>query len=283
MKRLPLTSDELEILLAFETAHGLGELAQTLGRDPTVISKALKNIAVKAPVIEKAGGRWVITEMGKKMNSATMDLMLSADAILKEATSLRLGCNREFAPRVLVPAIHRLQKDLRVDKLTIKTFTEGTEHALLDGQIDIGIDCGTPYSAEIGFKLCADEPISIVCSPSFYKKHKLLFDGKHLKEIPMVLCDRLFPEKITLDDQMHQRGALYFNDIASARAACIHGLGWMFIPLYAAKSEIAAKHLMCPYTKTWGQEKYGVRWLRSRKFLVPAVHIIRDWLSSQKL
>ncbi len=282
-KKFLLTSEELELLMAFETNRSLEQLSLTLGRDPTVISRALKRIASKAPVIEKLAGRWSITPMGRKMNSATIDLLLASDVILRESTSLRIGSNQQFVPRVLVPSIEILLEELKVENLTVKTFAEGTERALLDGQIDVSFDCGKPHSNEISFKQCIEEPISIICSPSFYAKNRLSFDEENLKDIPMILCDRLLPDRLAPEEQIGQRGSLYFNDIASARAACLHGLGWMFIPLYAARTEIEARRLMCPYKKSWGREKYGIWWLRSRKFVIPSVKILANWLSSQKL
>jgi nicotinamidase-related amidase len=69
--RLPLTSEQLELLLAFEAAPSLAALAQLVAKDPSVVSRGLQRLADAAPVIAKVSGRWQLTPLGKTVNART--------------------------------------------------------------------------------------------------------------------------------------------------------------------------------------------------------------------
>ncbi|MBK7962468.1 MAG: hypothetical protein IPK04_15535 [Bdellovibrionales bacterium] len=51
--KLPLNSDQLELLLAFENTKGLGHLAEVMARDQSVVSRNLQRIAEDYPVLKK--------------------------------------------------------------------------------------------------------------------------------------------------------------------------------------------------------------------------------------
>lgn len=70
--RFPLTSEQLELLLAFEQQGSLAKLAEVMGRDQSVISRQLQKLAEDAPVIRKQNGKWGITDLGKKINELTV-------------------------------------------------------------------------------------------------------------------------------------------------------------------------------------------------------------------
>lgn len=69
--RFNLTSDQLELLLAFEHATGLGHLAELMARDPLVVSRSLQRIAESYPVLKKVKGRWEMTPLGVQINQRT--------------------------------------------------------------------------------------------------------------------------------------------------------------------------------------------------------------------
>ena len=69
--RFTLTSEQLELLLAFETAAGLTQLAELMARDPSVVSRSLQRIAEDYPVLKKVKGRWEITPLGMQINQRT--------------------------------------------------------------------------------------------------------------------------------------------------------------------------------------------------------------------
>lgn len=69
--RFALTSEQLELLLAFEKAIGLGHLAELMARDPSVVSRNLQRIAESYPVLKKVKGRWELTPLGVQVNQRT--------------------------------------------------------------------------------------------------------------------------------------------------------------------------------------------------------------------
>lgn len=85
--RFILDSNQLELLLAFEESKGLNDLAETMAKDPSVVSRGLQKIAEASLVLEKIRGRWEITPLGREMNSATKDFLGKQQNILK--TSLK--------------------------------------------------------------------------------------------------------------------------------------------------------------------------------------------------
>jgi len=83
--RFPLTSDQLELLLAFEASAGLAELATAMRRDPSVVSRNLQRLAEDAPVIAKQSGRWVMTEAGRSINETTRKFLAEVGRALPRA------------------------------------------------------------------------------------------------------------------------------------------------------------------------------------------------------
>lgn len=274
MTRFHFSTEELELLAIFEESPSLEATAKAYGRDPTVVSRILKRISEKGPVLEKISGRWKLTDLGRSLNSLTKDMTLAQGAILNEETVLRVGSNREFVTRMLVPALAELKPKLKVSSMIIKSYEQGCEKALLEGQIDIALDCGRPFASDIAFKTCAAEPMDIVCSAEFLKKHRDAFKRDDHRSLPVISCERLGPDRAGGYDI-----AFHFNDVAAARAACLEGLGWMMMPIYAVKEELADKRLVRPYDKAKVHEKYGVWWLRSRRYLNHQVKTLEQWLS----
>lgn len=82
--RFPLSSDLMELLLAFEERKGLEALASFMGRDVSVISRNLQRMAELLPVLEKRNRRWEITPLGKKVNALTRRFLEE----MAEATSV---------------------------------------------------------------------------------------------------------------------------------------------------------------------------------------------------
>ncbi len=70
--RFPLTSEQLELLLAFERCGSLRELAEHLGKDQSVVSRQLQRLGEDWPVIHKVRGKWCITPLGTRINQLTL-------------------------------------------------------------------------------------------------------------------------------------------------------------------------------------------------------------------
>jgi nicotinamidase-related amidase len=85
--RFSLTSDQLELLLAFEESEGLGRLAETIGRDPSVVSRSLQRIAEEHPVLLKVRGRWELTPLGSQINNLTRSTLATYQQLLPKNTT----------------------------------------------------------------------------------------------------------------------------------------------------------------------------------------------------
>jgi nicotinamidase-related amidase len=84
--RFSLTSDQLELLLAFEGAKGLAHLAEIMAKDPSVISRNLQRIAEDYPVLIKSKGRWEITPLGNQINQQTRAYIEHQSQLLSKIT-----------------------------------------------------------------------------------------------------------------------------------------------------------------------------------------------------
>jgi nicotinamidase-related amidase len=73
--KFSLSSDQLELLLAFESSQGLGHLAEVMARDQSVISRNLQRIAEDQPVLKKVKGRWELTPLGIQINRKTKEYL----------------------------------------------------------------------------------------------------------------------------------------------------------------------------------------------------------------
>ena len=281
--RFPLTSDECELLALFEATQSLAEVAEAMGRDHSVIARSFKRIAERHPVVEKKAGKWILTEMGRAVNEGTRAAIHAQVAVLNSAASLKIGTNREFAARILCADFQSVQALFPKTELTVNAYQQGTEAALLQRQIDIGIDCERPNDPDIAYKLVIDEEIIVVASPAFAKKHKLKTGNGGYIDLPHLLCERLNPDKMLMSLESRTSIVARFNDVASARAACMQGAGWAFLPAYAVREELKSGQLVQLESKTYGKAKYGVWWLRGRPYLKEASERLCAWLAKQNL
>lgn len=81
-KRFPLSSDQLELLLAFESCGSLQKLAEAMAKDPSVVSRNLQQLAEASQVIVKVKGRWEISPLGCQVNEQTTAYLKSVDGLL---------------------------------------------------------------------------------------------------------------------------------------------------------------------------------------------------------
>lgn len=273
-----LTSEECELLVVFESNSSLEKLANAIGRDISNVSRSLSRIATKLPVVEKMSGRWVLTEQGKKLVQQTRDSVQFQRSLFQKQTWLRIGTNREFSARVIGKNLDGIQTLFPDSHLRIMAFESGTEQALLDGLIDIGIDCERPFSPEISFKTSVKESIVVVASPKFKKEHqKEIRDGSFFG-LPHLLCDRLAPDRILMKSENPLNTLASFNDIATTRSACQLGMGWALLPRYTVQEELDRGLLVEIESIGGGESTYGVWWLRGRKYLQPIALGVQSWL-----
>jgi nicotinamidase-related amidase len=98
-ERFSLSSEQCELLHAFERAPSLQALAKAVGREISVVSRQLQKLAEAMPVIEKAKGRWQITALGRQMSYWAQDAIEGQRRIYEQFNNARLSGFR-------APAIH---------------------------------------------------------------------------------------------------------------------------------------------------------------------------------
>lgn len=277
--RFLLNSADAELLTQFELTPSLDSLSRALGRDPTVISRQLKRISECGDFLTKVAGRWKLTESGEKMNQLTRDYILAQNKVIQNKVHLRIGATREFAARILGNHYDSLKKALGVSSISIISLENGVESALLKGEIDIGFDCGRPYSPDISFKLILDEPICPVVSKKQFKNYKDIKRFKNLEELPHILCQKLQPENIFKSKFLPKNIVTTTNDIATARSLCLSSQGWALLPIYAIKEELKSGQLKRIANTEFTGTKFGVHYLRSRKNLTLYFHKLDSWMS----
>lgn len=102
--RFPISSDQLELLLAFEQSRGLADLADVMGRDPSVVSRNLQRLAETQPVISKINGRWEMTGLGVRLAQSAREWLAEQKTLL---SSPPLPVRNELAsPRAMLVIIN---------------------------------------------------------------------------------------------------------------------------------------------------------------------------------
>jgi nicotinamidase-related amidase len=86
-----LSTEQHEVLLAFEEEGGLTSVAEKVRRDPSVVSRTLKSISSVAPLLEKQDGKWRITPLGRQFNRLTKKYLETQSKLLRQSSSLRLA------------------------------------------------------------------------------------------------------------------------------------------------------------------------------------------------
>jgi len=277
-----LSSEQCELLAAFEAAGSLAELARALGRDVSVASRQLQALARASGVVEKQGGRWRVTPMGARVAQWARDAAAAQARVLARQEELRVVATREFCARVLAPDLGRFVGDERPGALRLLAVESGIERALLDGQAELGFDCGRPVDPAIRFRAVVPEPFAVVAAPSFAAGHRAR-RAPDLVGLPYLDYVRAPVASLLARDRELPALAAASNDIASVREAALAGVGWAVLPAYAVAREIAAGALV--ELRGWEirPERFGVWWLASRSSVDPWVARAVAWLGKRDL
>lgn len=86
--KFPLTSEQCELLVAFEAASSLADLAKSMHRDASVISRNLQGLA-ETGVLEKQDQKWVLTALGRQINNWTRTVANSQKKIFDQQAKAR--------------------------------------------------------------------------------------------------------------------------------------------------------------------------------------------------
>jgi len=281
-ERFGLTSEQCELLVAFETAPSLEALARVLGRDASVLSRQLQRIAQEAPALEKTHGRWRLTPLGRQLASWARDAIASQRRALGQPMVVRLASTREFTARVLAPRLGELLAEEETTIVSLFAAEEGVEKRLLAGEADIGFDCGRPTDPEIRFRQVVPEPFSVVAAPGFVERHGVEA-ARELIPLSNLQYQRATATALLgLPDEVPKVRAT-FNDIASVREACIAGLGWAVLPTYSVRRELDGGMLRSLPGYDVPEEHFGVWWLRERPALEMWVDRCVKWLGGVTL
>jgi len=278
-----MTAEESELLLAFEKMGNIEATARALRKDASGVSRQLSVIAKRCPALEKRNGRWMITEIGKALNGLARNVIQAQYGLLESRRSLVIRTNREFGSRVIGPNFLSLQKALPNTLLSVLTFENGTEEALLKGKVEIGFGCGRPFDPGIAYKLLVSEPIVIVATKAFRRRFEKEITERRLYQAPHLLWERLYPDKIFSDRENKINVRAVFNDIATARAACLAGAGWSLLPRYSVEQELRDGTLEIIELKKSGEAYYGLWWPRTRQLPQDIFTALIGWLKEQKL
>ncbi len=104
--KFPISSDHLELLLAFEQSSGLAHLAELMAKDPSVISRNLQRIAEDFPVLAKVNGRWELTPLGRQINLSTRDYLTQAQRQIGDKGKSASSIDPCHSPNALLVVIN---------------------------------------------------------------------------------------------------------------------------------------------------------------------------------
>ncbi len=93
--RFPITSDQMELLLAFESAGNLEVLAGLMAKDPSVVSRNLQRLANELPVLSKAKGRWRISPLGRQLNVISRQYLGELEHLTKSSSKMKRPASLE--------------------------------------------------------------------------------------------------------------------------------------------------------------------------------------------
>ena len=278
MNRFALQTDESEILLFLETAGNLRDIAETLGKDVSVISRRLQGISEKTSLILKQERQWRLTSAGRKYNDWTRRMINEQHALINAKERLVVATTREFSSLVLCPAIPWWTKEF--ENCEVITTDEGIESLILKGVAHFGFDCGTPYSPQIAFKRGPKEEFALV-----YKSQKTIKKIEDLKDLPFYYYNRL--DLAIIRDACGMdfiQPKLSLSDMSSTRSSLLAGEGWSILPHYAVAKEIREKKLQV-ITKGFNfpAMSFGLWWNREdapQKLVLDKAY---EWLGKQTL
>ncbi len=127
-QRFPLTSEQLELLLAYEQSKSLQDLAGAMAKDSSVISRNLQRLADTAPVLVKVKGRWQLTPLGLQINSNSRTYLRDLAQILDaKSSSMSPPCRNHFRGAALI--VINAQKGL-LAPLKADSNIENAEHKI---------------------------------------------------------------------------------------------------------------------------------------------------------
>lgn len=274
-----LSSDDAKLLLTLKRHTTLEQLSIVYRRDPSVISRRLKEIAAKEAVLIKEEGQWKLTPLGEEFANWAHESIQTQKRIIQKRQLIRIATTREFASLILAPNIAQLI-DLTKYRVEIIASDEGVEKALLADKADIGFDCGAPYNPDIAFKSVAPEEMGLVASPAFLKAKGERFYEKDDEYIHFFRNDMKIFFELT---QTNSIPKVTCHDIATARSLALAGLGWSYLPYYTVSNLVKKKKLVYLPHPLIRNLKFGIWWPRQNKRFEDIIAESASWLKGVDL
>jgi DNA-binding transcriptional LysR family regulator len=275
-----ISSEDAEFLLAFEGSEGLSDLARIWGRDISVVSRRLKRLA-GMDLLQKSDGHWSITDRGRRLNAWTKRALREQSLALSMEGEIRIGAPSEFVARFLSGGLSPLEK--KGYRFSIRSSEVGVEKLLEERRIDIGFDCGAPYSPSIAFKRCARETFGIYLSSG--SARQAIEAGK----ASLGSLDYFHYERF---DFSHIRRAvtgvdapkMTFNDVSSLKSFLMGRKGaWSVLPDYCVSREVDKGRLYrLSGEGPLSSMHFGVWWNRASPPSAELIEWATDWLSAQE-
>lgn len=85
------SSEQLELLIAFEMTGSLSELSSYVHKDASVVSRNLQRISEIAPVLIKKNRRWELTDLGRSLNIESKKFILSVNEMLEKTKTEKMN------------------------------------------------------------------------------------------------------------------------------------------------------------------------------------------------
>lgn len=279
MEKFYINSEDAEILSLLETSENLREIAHHFGRDVSVVSRRLQKIAEDFNFIEKIEGRWRLNKSGLRFNEWTRNAITEQKKYLLGTEEITIGMSREFASRLFIPEMKEFYKEFSQIKLL--TSDDGIEGLILDRLIDVGFDCGIPYSPDVAFKKVCSENLLICAGPKFLEKEGIK-TAKDLAGKPYIHYRRNSLATIQEITQHQIELKLSVTDIGTLREALLSDHGWSLIPRYCVHEELKLKKLVEIRGFELKSLSYGVWWNKTTSKHHKLIEFSLEWLKSQK-
>lgn len=238
MKKLPLESQDCELLALYSEYGSLVGMGEALQIDKGQLSRKITRLATLAPVLVRVQGKWSLTPQGHQVVQWYKDAINSQNIIFQGKKELIISTTQAISERKLTPLISKILEDTQYQHLKILTNVDNIENALFEGVMDFALTCAIPKSPEIRYKKVYKAEF-IVVTPANWKEKNL----KELMKLPYIIHTGIQPRTLLAIEEEIAAPVASFDHIVGVRQAVLAGLGWAILPEYAVELEIKEKKL----------------------------------------
>ncbi len=234
MSHMTLTTEDYELLLHLQEHGSITAVAEVMSLDKAFISRKVAKIAEKAPVLEKVGGKWVLTGKGDEVLRSFVEWKSKQQRIFEDERGLILVTTQAISERVVIPLLSRKTKENKVSLTTIFAGQGSAHDLLLSRKADLALVCGIPSVPDFRYKKVSHYPFYAVSSDM---KHASFERDRLLKEPYGTHSGSNLRELLKIESPL-QAPTLVCDHISGMREAVLSGIGWSVLPSYAVDREI---------------------------------------------